>query len=148
MAERRLIAFAEQVQQRRALREVVVRVGALPPRAWSAPRSRRYSPQAAGATLRVERVGGCGEPLLGFRQASGRVRASAAISVACSASNGGAPACENLVGERRPLRRALRAASPDARPAREPTIRTTGSSGGRTRRRRRWPAGGSRWRAS
>ena len=73
MAERRLIAFAKQIEQRRALREVVIRVGgAAAFRACSAPRSRRYSPQVGRRDARVEDVGGRREALLRFRQPAGR----------------------------------------------------------------------------
>ena len=69
MAERRLIALAEQIEQRRALREVVIRVGRAAALARAAPpRSRRYSPHAAGATRGSSAIGRGREPLLGLRQ--------------------------------------------------------------------------------
>ena len=66
VAERRLIAFAEQIEQRRALREIVVRVGALAGSGVQhaaqpqvlAPRRRRH--------LRIEPVGGRLQPLFGL----------------------------------------------------------------------------------
>ena len=127
VAERGLVALAEQIEQRRALREVVVRVGArCRSCACSAPRRRRYSPHAAGATLGIERVGGRG-------RAAARLRRSR--------SGGGQRFGRDQrrlqrverrrarpAGSRRrarPLRRGRRAAAPAARRARGPTTRTS-----------------------
>src|SRR5439155_13769303 len=72
MAERGLVALAEEIEERRALRKVVVRIGgagavgaagmvcAAEPQVF-APRGRR--------DLRVERVGGGGEPLFSIGEA-------------------------------------------------------------------------------
>ena len=94
VAEARLIPLAEQIEQRRALREVVVGVGgAAGPSRGARRAAGRYSPHAAGAIRGSMRVGGRREPLLRPAAAGSRaISASAAMSVACSASNGGAPA--------------------------------------------------------
>ncbi len=99
VAERRLVALAQQVEQRRALREVVIRVGGRAAFSRSAPRSRRYSAHAAGATRgsSVSATAASRSPASAMRSAA--VSASAAISVACSASKGGAPAGDDVVGE-------------------------------------------------
>ena len=139
MAEAGLIALAEEIQQRRALREIMIGVGGALVFRVRAPRSRRYSPHAAGAVL------GSSRRRPSARRCSASVElvpagssASAAISVAWSASNGGAPACKNLVGARDRFVEERRAAARAVRRGFAPTTRTTGWSAGRRRRRPRW----------
>ncbi len=71
VAERGLIALAEQVEQRRALREVVVRVGRAPALGVeAAPQPQVFSP-GRGSHLRVECLGRRCQPLLGLGQPAG-----------------------------------------------------------------------------
>src|SRR5215471_18415748 len=72
VAERGLIPFAKQVEQRGALREVVVRVGGVSTlRVQSASQPQIFAP-CGGRGRRVERYRGVRQPLLGFRQTAGR----------------------------------------------------------------------------
>ena len=92
LAERRLVALAEQVADRRALRQVVIALGRRGP---SPPRRRRaragYSPQAPGvvrgstcAAVRSSRC--CASP-----SCPACTSASAAMRYACTSSAGGTP---------------------------------------------------------
>ena len=93
VAERGLIALAEQIEQRGALREVVIGVRAVGGLGVQRPRSRRYSPHAAGATFGSRTSAAVASRCSASARRFAAVSASAAMSVAWSASNGGAPAC-------------------------------------------------------
>ena len=71
VAEGGLIALAEQIEQRRALREVVVRVGRAPAFGVEAAAQPQIFPPRRGRHLRIERLGGGRQPLLGLGQPAG-----------------------------------------------------------------------------
>ena len=66
MAERRLIALAQQIEQRRALREIVIRIrGAAVLRVERAAQPQVLAP-CGRRHLRIERIGCRRQTLLGF----------------------------------------------------------------------------------
>ena len=142
MAERGLIALAEQIEQRRALREVVVRVGrravlrvqrAAQPQVL-APRRRRDASGSSASAAAASRCSASGEPAGGDQRFGGDERRLQRVERRRAGLRG------SRRRARRP-RRARRAGAPAGRRARAPTTRTSGSSAGRRRRtpRRRAP---------
>ena len=140
LADRGLVPLADEVEDARALRDVVVRLVRPALRARAADRAaRRNSPQAPGVVR-----GSMRPSTAAMRAAASALRpasssASAAISSASSRSAGGAPVGgDDRVGlsASASAAPALAHAEPGAyRPA--PTTRTTGWSAGRRRRRLR-----------
>ena len=70
MTERRLVPFAEQIEQRRALREVVVRVGRAAAFGMQAAAEAQIFAPFSRRDRGVERIGRVGQALFGFRQTS------------------------------------------------------------------------------
>ena len=71
VAQGGLISLAEQIEQRRALREVVIRVGRLAARGVQLAAQPQELAPGRGRDLRIEHVGGRREPLSGVGQPSG-----------------------------------------------------------------------------